>query len=84
MKLKSKVGGPFGHDIIKAKRTLIDDIKYWKVDTCRFKLAPTPTGLTGPSPIAVEDELLPPMLELALSSQYSIQYKIRFEKHKYL
>jgi len=54
------------------------------VDTCRFKPAPTPTGLIGPSPIAVEDELLPPMLELALSSKYSIQYKIRFEKHKYL
>jgi len=45
-----------------------------------------PTGLTGPGPTAVEDELLPPipMLELALSSKYSIQYKFRFEKHKYL
>lgn len=58
---------PSGHDNNREKNTLINDIKYWSVDTCRFK--PAPTGLTGPSPSAVEDELLPPFLVLALFSK---------------
>lgn len=61
----------FGHNTARAKNTPIADIKYSRLDTCRFILAPK--GLEGPS--AVGGKLNPPVLELELLSKYSMIIK---------
>ena len=57
-----------GHNTAKTKNTPIADIKYLRLDTCRFILAPK--GPEGPS--AIGGKLNPPVLELELLSKYSI------------
>jgi len=61
IELQSAVHKPFGQRIISAKNTPIAEIICWRVDTCRFILAPK--GLEeGPS--AVGAKLTPPAPEL--------------------